>query len=367
SHLPFPPGPKPRFIIGNLYDIPAELPWLTYADWGKQYGDVVHASVFGEHILVLNSARAASELLEKRAGIYSDRPTIPMVSITGWDFNLTFMPHTDKWRQYRRLFHQHFRRDAVASYRPIQMKKVHDLLRGLLPSGTPEDFFAHTKTVAAAIVMATIYGYDIKPTHDKFVDLSEEAVKRVCESVFPGAFLVNSLPFLRYLPSWFPGCSFQRYGQETKELLAEMRDVPLEFVRKNMRDGIGGFSVLGRLLEKNDTEGGSEAQERVIKEVTATAYAAAADTTASALVSFFLAMALNPEAQRKAQNEIDAVVGPGRLPIFEDRRSLPYVDAVFSDISKAKDAAGNEIEINPLYSDGLVRWVSLFEFGGCTS
>jgi hypothetical protein len=38
SQLPFPPGPKPRFITGNLRDIPTELPWLTYTEWGKQYG-----------------------------------------------------------------------------------------------------------------------------------------------------------------------------------------------------------------------------------------------------------------------------------------------------------------------------------------
>ena len=39
-------------------------------------------------------------------------------------------------------------------------------------------------------------------------------------------------------------------------------------------------------------------------------------------------MALHPEVQKKAQAEIDAVVGPHRLPDFEDRRSLPYINAI---------------------------------------
>jgi cytochrome P450 len=44
--------------------------------------------------------------------------------------------------------------------------------------------------------------------------------------------------------------------------------------------------------------------------------------------TLFLAMALYPEVQKKAQAEIDAVVGPNRLPDFHDRSSLPYINAV---------------------------------------
>jgi hypothetical protein len=44
--------------------------------------------------------------------------------------------------------------------------------------------------------------------------------------------------------------------------------------------------------------------------------------------TLFLAMALYPEVQKKAQAQIDAVVGPNRLPNFYDRPSLPYINAV---------------------------------------
>ena len=45
-------------------------------------------------------------------------------------------------------------------------------------------------------------------------------------------------------------------------------------------------------------------------------------------------MALYPEVQKKAQAEIDAVVGPNRLPDFHDRPSLPYVNAVVKESSR---------------------------------
>ena len=43
-------------------------------------------------------------------------------------------------------------------------------------------------------------------------------------------------------------------------------------------------------------------------------------------------MALYPEVQKKAQAEIDAMVGPDRLPEFYDRPSLPYINAVVKEL-----------------------------------
>ena len=45
-------------------------------------------------------------------------------------------------------------------------------------------------------------------------------------------------------------------------------------------------------------------------------------------------MALYPEVQKKAQAEIDAVVGPNRLPDFHDRPSLPYINALVKESSR---------------------------------
>lgn len=50
--------------------------------------------------------------------------------------------------------------------------------------------------------------------------------------------------------------------------------------------------------------------------------------TASAVQSFFLAMTMYPEVQRKAQVELDAVIGSNRLPDYNDREALPYVGAL---------------------------------------
>ena len=45
-------------------------------------------------------------------------------------------------------------------------------------------------------------------------------------------------------------------------------------------------------------------------------------------------MVLHPEAQKKAQEELDRVIGHGRLPEFNDRDSLPYVSALMYEVMR---------------------------------
>jgi cytochrome P450 len=59
---------------------------------------------------------------------------------------------------------------------------------------------------------------------------------------------------------------------------------------------------------------------------------------ACAVGSFFLAAAANTRARKKAQEEIRRVVGEDRLPEFEDRPSLPYVEAFYREVMRWRPA-----------------------------
>jgi hypothetical protein len=54
--------------------------------------------------------------------------------------------------------------------------------------------------------------------------------------------------------------------------------------------------------------------------------------TVSSLMSLFVAALLHPEIQKRAQHDVDAVTGRERLPTFEDRPQLPFVDAVCREV-----------------------------------
>jgi len=56
--------------------------------------------------------------------------------------------------------------------------------------------------------------------------------------------------------------------------------------------------------------------------------------TLGLVLTFILAMALHPDKQKKAQEEIDRVIECGRLPNLADRPSLPYVNAVIKEVTR---------------------------------
>lgn len=107
-------------------------------------GGLIYFKVFNQDIILVNSVEIAMDLLDKRSRIYSDRPQVPMVEMTGWDFNLATMPYGEKWRAHRRMIHQKFRPQAALSFLPIQLNATHSLLRDLLD--TPDEFIQAVRT-----------------------------------------------------------------------------------------------------------------------------------------------------------------------------------------------------------------------------
>ncbi|OSD00652.1 cytochrome P450 [Trametes coccinea BRFM310] len=323
-----PPGPAPKALIGNLTDVPSGgNEWLGYAALARKYAsDVVYFTVLGTHLLVINSFEAARDLLDKRGALYSDRPRLVMIKeLMDWEWNLILMSYGKLFLAYRRTVQQEFQPTNVAElHHPVMTREVIAFLGRLL--STPDNLVEHLKHMAAAIIMMVTYGHQVESIHDTYVALAE-AVREHAESR-PGVEIVDMLPILKYLPAWFPGASFQREAAIARDLSFRMRTEPFKMVKERADAGRSVPCMATRLLSQDLQIPDGISQDDFVKNSCGVVYSAGADTTAAALRNFTLAMMVYPEVQKKAQAELDQVVGRDRLPTFEDRAQLPYVSKV---------------------------------------
>ncbi|KAJ7905810.1 cytochrome P450 [Mycena olivaceomarginata] len=304
---PLPPGPRPWLGFLALPSI-TDKEWLTYGKWAEKWGDLTSVTAFGQTVVVVNSLKTAVEILDKKSANYSDRPVFEMCGeLVGWTLGALIGSSAN-----------------VKKFHPIEVEEYRKFLQRLLES--PERFRSHIHLTSGAIALRITYGYTVRGEDDPMIELVNDVMKEFSEAITPGAFLVDLLPILKYVPSWMPGAGFQRKAKLWSDHRAEMLDKPFEFVEKQL--GSAQDSFVSILLQQDLPED----EITYLKWAATSIYGGAADTTASAVCTFFLQMTLHPDIQATAQAELDAVVGNQRLPGYEDRERLPYIGALSKEV-----------------------------------
>ncbi|KAI0311565.1 cytochrome P450 [Amylostereum chailletii] len=323
-----PPGPKPIPLMGNIFDMPTKCEWLTFSRWGDIYGDLVLVTIFGRRMIILNTAEVANELLEKRSSIYSDRPSFPLVDLAGHnEFNFGFMPYGKRWQLCRRLFASQFGKTTLNTAESCQFAST-SLLQNLLRS--PSGLAGHLRLHAGQLILDATYGISITSRSDMLVRTAERVMGDISIAVSPVMWMFNPVLLSKYLPGWLGGKYLANKVRQWRADIHDLRTRPFEQVKASMAAGTAKASFTSNLLQQSEAVGEFE-REEIIKDCAAVAYGGAYFSlicTVAAANTFFLAMVVNPHVQAKAQEEIDRVVGPDRLPTLADRPRLPYITAV---------------------------------------
>ncbi|KAG8835163.1 hypothetical protein FRC17_005021 [Serendipita sp. 399] len=319
-----PPGLKGSFLVGNLFNFPKNRWFETFTSWGRQYGDIVYINILGKSMVILNSIEAAEDLAGKRMSVYSGRPYSTMSNdLMGSGYSLILLPQGSEFNEQRKYFKMSLGAHVVESYDGLIQRNIRNLINEVNGySGDP--YFKLVKSIGE-IVTIIAYGEHIYRRHgDELVQLNTERTDLIAW-VFTKFWTVNVLPFLRYIPAWFPGAYFQRVAKRGSRVAYRVRFWPFEMVKDAMAKGIADESLVSKYMD------GSTFTEMTNRDATSVMYAAGVDTTSTSLCNLFYALVLFPEWQTNLQKELDEVVGQGHFPAAEDIPKLRLFNALWKE------------------------------------
>lgn len=146
------------FTNGEKYMVSLCLEWISISVLTNSLGDVMHIHFLGQSVVVLNSAKAAVDLLDKRSANYSDRPHFALLEMfdwspswgvysdwsrfrMGWTSTITFMPYGKRFQRHRRMLQQYLTPNKCLDYQSIQSREARVLLQSLLDDGDNLDTY----------------------------------------------------------------------------------------------------------------------------------------------------------------------------------------------------------------------------------
>ncbi|KAG1880246.1 cytochrome P450 [Suillus tomentosus] len=328
--LPLPPGPPPLPFFGNALQLDTKRPWLTYTAWGKTYGKIIHSSIFGIDLIIINSETVARELLDRRSGNYSTRPVIRTNELAGVDFNTVLLPYGETLRRHRKIFHQVLRAEVSVSHYEMYSRHANELVVNLLDAVSDPQH--QTETYAASLIMAVTYGYHAHGHEDPFLSRAHELFDIGQRIVSPEkAAMFTAFPFLEKLPFWCFGGAFSLMGR-CRELAQQLLNEPFNEVKAQMANGIASHSLVADFLSQAHDDADEDTMKAVARYSSSPDSYSDVPQSAAALQIFLLTMVLYPDIQARARAEIDQAVKHDKMPCLDDRASMPYLDAILREV-----------------------------------
>ncbi|KAI0255208.1 cytochrome P450 [Lactifluus subvellereus] len=321
-----PPGPRGYPIIGNLLELKSEQ-WRKFTAWRDQHGDLIYLNAAGQPVIILNSHRVASDLLDRRAAIYSDRPpNIVASEIMCGGLVFALARYGDLWRGMRKSAEESFTKGSVKQFHEKQTTEAVLLTSEWLAK--PAQWNQQFRRSAASTMLSIVYDHlTITSEQDHTVDLINDFADRLTSAAYPGAHLVEFFHWMRYIPSRL--AKWKRDAENWYKQDSAMLEGLFETVKINVAAGDDRQSLGATLIREAER---NKLSPRERSWLAGTIYLGGTDSTSTLMAWWTLSMLAYPETQARAHAELDAVVGRNRLPTFADYPHLPYIRAMVKEV-----------------------------------
>ncbi|KAH6988427.1 cytochrome P450 [Ilyonectria destructans] len=306
------PNPIPGVpFFGNSFQMPSEGQGPFATKLAKKTREM-YTMKFGRDTWVfLNSRRVVTELLDKRAAIYSSRQNLPMANeIISAHKRLLLMPYGAPWRKQRKAMHQILNNTKQTLFLPFQEVESRALLHHNMTQ--PEQWWEANARFSNSVIMSVTYGVRSDLGDPDLASLLRNAEQFV-PYLFPGQCLIDIFPWLLKAPipaSWQPRRWWgTRLQHATRKVYKKLLDDLLE----RLKLGTQKPCFMTELLDSNKDD--FEAEECYY--IGGTLIEAGSDTTRLTL-NAALAAALGEVCGANAE----------RLPNFSDMDQLPLIKGV---------------------------------------
>ncbi|TCD71564.1 hypothetical protein EIP91_007311, partial [Steccherinum ochraceum] len=221
-------------------------------------------------------------------------------------------------------------RQAHLHHLSIQRAEATQLMYDLLKQ--PENFFTNIRRYSSSTILSAAFGLRCPRYADSYVSTFYQVQRDQAYIVGPGSTPpLDIFPILKYVPErWAAWKTMAKSIKKVqRRLWHDLVDVIERRVTEDRRQGCF-------MEEMWDNQEHYNFNREKMAYLGSNLLEAGSDTTAVFLQSFISFITAFPDVQRRAQKEIDDVVGTSRSPTFEDWDSLPYLQAVMKEIHRVR-------------------------------
>ncbi|RAO73303.1 uncharacterized protein BHQ10_009315 [Talaromyces amestolkiae] len=295
--------------------------------WAREHGEIFRTRAGATDFIWLNSMSSVKELYDKRSAIYSSRQPMPMACDTASQGKrMVYLPYGKDWRKSRTIFHKVLTEKMAEDYSVIQKFEAKQLSVDLLDN--PKDFYMHNRRYTASVIFQITYGWRIEKWNNEDVKKMHEVLARFIAVRRPGAFLVDNFPVLAKNPIFNLLSNWKSIGRQYHNL---DNAIFMDFwnrMKKSVDDGTAPHSFAKTLLNSYEKNGLTENEAAWI---CGGLLEAGSETTGATLNNCIMMLLSNRDAIRQAHEEIDRIVGKGRLPTYQDEPNLPFIRGIIKE------------------------------------
>uniref|UniRef100_A0A4W4E0X2 Cytochrome P450, family 2, subfamily Y, polypeptide 3 n=1 Tax=Electrophorus electricus TaxID=8005 RepID=A0A4W4E0X2_ELEEL len=334
-----PPGPRALPLLGNVLTLDHRAPFKTFLKLSKIYGPVMTVYLGPQRVVVLVGYDTVKEALIDQADDFIGRAPVAFAQtvLKGYGKSHVSTLNGERWRQLRRFTLTTLRDFGMGRKRMeewIQEESKHLLDSFRETSCVPFDPTFHLSRAVSNVICALVFGQRFSYDDSNFLHLLNiiSGVLRFASSGWGQ--LYNVFPRLIKL---LPG-----YHHSFMEEVEEVRTFALGKVQKHMetldpsdpQDFIDCFLI--RLKKEKDSPSTEFHYDNMIATIL-NLFLAGTETTSTTVRYTLLLLIKYPQIQEHMQEEIDTVIGRDKSPSMEDRKSLPFVDAVIHEVQRYVD------------------------------